>query len=242
MFNIKIAGLTVQIDNQYKYLQLLCKNYMTNEKQVDIIASATEEEIRVQQIVNGGPWPPGYCESLCVYRNLCNQLPAFDAFLIHGAAIAVDGEVYLFLARSGVGKSTHVRLWMEAFGGRAQVVNGDKPILRRFDGRWFVCGTPYQGKEDWGTNTMLPLKALCFLERGEDNQISAISESEMNGRLMWQLLLPAEESQCTMLFDLLNDLIEKIPSYLLQCNRARSAPWVAYRGMQQSETGRNTFT
>ena len=43
----------------------------------------------------------------------------YDTILFHGSVIAVDGEGYLFTAKSGTGKSTHARLWRETFGDRA---------------------------------------------------------------------------------------------------------------------------
>ena len=47
----------------------------------------------------GGQGPSrGYCESLCLYRQICRRLPFYDAFLMHASVVAVDGEAYAFAA------------------------------------------------------------------------------------------------------------------------------------------------
>ncbi|MDO5392453.1 MAG: hypothetical protein Q4F24_15365 [Eubacteriales bacterium] len=234
MFKIKMAGLTIQINNRYPFIRQLCEDYITDEEAFDITASASDEEILAQIAADNDPTTPDYCESLCIYRNICLQLPVHDAFLIHSAGIAVDNEAYLFLAKSGVGKSTHVRLWAEAFYDRSHIINGDKPILRKIGKRWFVCGTPWQGKENWGSNTRVPLKAICFLERSEKNHIRSIEADQVAERIFHQLLMPKEEAQISAFFLLLEDLLKKIPAYLMQCNQEKEAALVAYEGMRQS--------
>lgn len=230
MFKIKMAGLTIQIQNRYSYVRRLCENYITETDGADMTISVSEEEIFAQMAEDSGS-SPGYCESLCIYRNICLWLPCFEGFLIHGAAVAVDGAAYLFLAKSGVGKTTHIRLWMDAFGDRVSVVNGDKPILRRFDGTWHVCGTPWCGKENLGTNTVVPLKALCFLERGQENTIVRCTAEQVTARIFHQLLMPRKENAIDAFFLLLEDILQQIPCYLLSCNQEVSSAVLAYRAM-----------
>lgn len=71
-----------------------------------------------------------YLETLAVYRKIAEKMPDYGTVLFHGSAIAVDGEAYIFTAKSGTGKSTHVRLWREMLGDRAVMVNDDKPLIR----------------------------------------------------------------------------------------------------------------
>lgn len=233
MFYIRMAGLTIGIRPLYRYVYELCKDYRTQAERADIEVSVTDEEIAVVMKEADVPLTAGYCEALCVCRKISMQLPLYDAFLIHGAAIAVDGEAYLFLARSGVGKSTHIGLWEKAFGERAQILNGDKPVLRRFEGQWCVCGTPWRGKEELGVNQIVPLKALCFLERGQENIIAPVSRTWATGHIFNQVLLPREEEPLTAFFDLLDDVLARIPCYRLQCNQQTEAARMAYAGMQK---------
>lgn len=231
MFKIKIAGLVIEIDNKYGYIRRLCRDYITDEETADFTVSATEEELLEEQREGNDEVSLSYCESLCIYRNICRKMPEYDGFLIHGAAIAVDDEAYIFMAKSGTGKTTHMRLWMKQFGDRAKVVNGDKPIVRRFQDKWYVCGTPWCGKEFFGNNMMAPVKALCFIERDERNHIEAIDFGGVIGRIFHQLLMPESEKEMDVFFDLLNGLISETDSYLLHCNMDEEAAMIAYEGM-----------
>ena len=157
----------------------------------------------------------------------------FDAFLLHAAVIAVDGEAYAFLAPSGTGKSTHICLWLDKFGNRAQVVNGDKPILRFIDGILYACGTPWCGKEGLENNIMRPLKTLCFLEQSPNNSIRRLSLSEVIDRIFYQLLLPDDEDDFDYYMSLLDKMLAMVDCYLLQCNREPEAAELSYETMRR---------
>lgn len=96
----------------------------------------TKEGIPIRQFSDA------YLETLAVYRKIADYLLSCDTLLFHGSVIAVDGEGYLFTAKSGTGKSTHTRLWREYFGERAVIVNDDKPLLHITDSGVTAYGTP----------------------------------------------------------------------------------------------------
>ncbi len=170
MFCIKIAGLVIQIRNQYSYIRNQCRRYIVWFKKPDFSVEATKEELLQEQ--NGNlDYSLGYCESLCVYRHIAQEMLRYDAFLMHAAIVAVDGQAYAFAAQSGTGKTTHISLWRRMLGRRMEMVNGDKPILRFVGDTLYACGTPWAGKERLENNVQRPLKAVCFLERGKENRI-----------------------------------------------------------------------
>lgn len=68
-----------------------------------------------------------------------------DAVSVHASCVSLEGRGYLFLGRSGTGKSTHARRWMEAFPG-CRLLNDDNPVLRVEDGTVTAYGTPWSGK------------------------------------------------------------------------------------------------
>lgn len=230
MFQIKIAGLVIGIDNKYRYVSRLCEKYKVKDEKEDFRVSATKQEIQKEGAGSPGWFSRPYCESLCIYRAICLKLIEYDAFLMHSAAIALDGEAYIFAAKSGVGKTTHIRLWMGEFGERVQVVNGDKPVYRFIDGRLYVCGTPWRGKEGLGSNTIVPVKAICFLERSKDNTIRPMEAGEVIGRIFHQLLMPKEEEAMNRFMDMIDRVISDVPCYLLRCNTEKEAAKVAYQG------------
>lgn len=237
MFQIKIAELVIRIDNKYEYVSHFCNQYKVQADQEDFAVSAAEEELLREQAEGEVHFSLPYCESLCLYRAICFKLISYDAFLMHSAALEMDGEAYVFAAKSGTGKTTHLKLWMQEFGSRVQVVNGDKPVYRFQDGTLYVYGTPWCGKEGLGNNIRSPVKAICFLERGLENSIRRMAEEEVIGRIFHQMLMPREEGAVTHFLDMIDELIAKVDCYLLRCNTMPEAARVAYQGMVSKGRG-----
>ena len=188
MFQIEAAGLVIRIDNRFGYVRDLCRDYVTSpDRPADITVSVAEEELRRE--IEKTPdrfFDDGYAEGVITYQKISCALPAFDAFVMHCSAVAVDGGAYCFAADSGTGKSTHTRYWKQLLGDRVTVINGDKPICRFCGDQLMVCGTPWCGKENWQTNTSAPMWALCLLERGEENAVYPVDAFRMLGELMRQ--------------------------------------------------------
>lgn len=234
MFRIKIAGLCVEIDNKYKHVLRLCRDYLT-EEEPDFRVSVTEENIEQEQGQSEIQFKKSYCESVCIYREIAKRLPDYHAFLLHAAVIQVDDVCYAFAARSGTGKSTHTGLWLKHFGDRAQFVNGDKPIVRWIDDKLYACGTPWNGKEGFGNNVMCPLQAVCFLDRGETNSIAPASAEDALHRVSKQILMPQEPAKLVAFLDDLERMLREIPTYVLKCNISDEAVTVAYEAMRPKE-------
>ena len=238
MFFIKIAELCVGIDNKYPYLEWLCRDYLTEESNPDLTVSVTEEQIKTEQedsLSTGVVASAPYAESICMYREICNRIHEYDAFLFHASVIECDGRSYAFAAVSGTGKSTHTALWLKHFGDRARIINGDKPIMRFVDGEIRAYGTPGCGKEGYNINDSSPLAAICFLERGKENTIRKLESDESVLRLFPQVLLPSDESAIDLLFPLIEKMIDTIPCYCLACTISDEAVTVAYNAMSNNK-------
>ena len=145
-----------------------------------------------------------------------------------------DGMAYAFAAPSGTGKTTHTRLWLQQFGSRAQVINGDKPVYRFLDQRLYACGTPWQGKEQMGNNLICPVQAICFLEQSPNNEIRPLQPAEINSRIFRQILIPKEEQDFDRFWPLLERLVTSVNFYLLKCNREPEAAQLAYQTMRRN--------
>ena len=233
MFTIRIADLNICIHNHYSYVEQLCNGYLTSDTNIDLDIEASHEEIKKEQQEASISCTPDYCESICIYRQISSHLIQYDAFLMHGACIEYDGNVYAFCAKSGTGKSTHLLLWKKLFGEKAHIINGDKPILRLHNGLFYVYGTPWCGKEGWNINTSAPLKALCFLERGMINTIEPLPDPDVMKRLGHQILMPVHQNEMIHYLDLMDQLIRQTSCYLLHCNMEEEAATVAYEGMNR---------
>ncbi len=71
---------------------------------------------------------------------------AGDTLLFHSSTIVKDGKAYLFLGKSGTGKSTHSGLWLKHIEG-TRLLNDDNPVVYVTpEGTPMVSGSPWSGR------------------------------------------------------------------------------------------------
>lgn len=112
---------------------------------------------------------------------------------VHGCGVAdADGRGHLFLGQSGAGKSTMARLWRRRTG--VGILSDDRIILRMFDGRLFMYGTPWHGEAELASAQRTPVDSICFLARGDRNDIAALGGAEAVMRLMACSFVPFHDA------------------------------------------------
>ena len=229
MFYLKMADMNIRIQNHFPYIEEMCRDYIVPApEEVDFEVTTTKEEVLAE---GEGGERPDYLETLAVYRKIADAIIDRDGFLMHGAVIEVHGAGIMFTALSGTGKSTHIRLWRKFFGKDCHIVNGDKPLIRLFDGKPVVYGTPWAGKEGWQANHSAPLKKVCFLERSATNHITEISKNEAFQRVQSQLFMPGNGLKLAQTLEHLNTFLQNTDFYVLGCNMDIEAAEVAAKGM-----------
>ena len=226
-FQISLAGLTAEVHSRFPLARAFCKDYLAKSTAVHFSVEAVESEIAALLCSSDAPDAP-HAELLSLHRAIAEQLPRFDRFLIHGAAIRYAGKGYLFLAPSGTGKSTHIRLWRKALGESVGIVNGDKPIIDASGTEPAVCGTPWAGKENWQRNVSVPLGAICILRRGETDLIRRVEPSEQLGALLRQVYRPDDAVALTRTLTLADKVFRAVPLYELACTPTENAVRTAF--------------
>ena len=176
-------------------------------------------------------------EITAVQRKIAEKLFTYDTILLHGSVVAVDGAAYLFTAKSGTGKSTHTALWCDLLGNRAVMVNDDKPFLRVTEDGILAYGSPWNGKHGRGSNICVPLKAICILERGTQNQIRPIDAKEALFTLLQQTNRPMDPVQMPKYLELIDRLTKQMSFYRMACNMDPEAARMAYGTMSGQENG-----
>jgi hypothetical protein len=132
----------------------------------------------------------------------------FDTLMVHASVIRYEDNGYIFLGRSGTGKSTHSRLWLENIEG-AVLLNDDNPVIRLTEGVPYVFGTPWSGKTPCYKNEAVPLKAVVRIEQAPANVIT-----RNNPLLAYASLMPS----CSCMrwdrrsVDFLHKTVEKVIS------------------------------
>ena len=238
----RMAERNILIRSVYPQVHDYCRAYRAQGEPDFVVAVAqadldAERRIAAREAETEGlpprRWTDAYLEELAVYRKIAAALPAFDTILFHGSAVAADGVCYLFTAKSGVGKSTHTRLWRAVLGDRAVMINDDKPLLRIDNTETTVFGTPYDGKHRLSSNTSAPLGAICLLARGETNRIRRVSAANALPDLLRQVFRPTEPEAMRQTLALVDRLAARTPLFRLECNPEPEAARIAYEAMRQ---------
>lgn len=228
-----IAGLRVQMDPQGATLQKQAAVYCSPDQQspVDFAVHVPIERLRQRQAENPH-LSLDDCEYIWYGASFYDQLLYHNGFLLHASAVMLDGKAYLFTAPSGTGKSTHTSLWLRHFGDRARILNDDKPALRRMDGTFYACGTPFSGKTDLSVNCAVPLQGVCILGRAAENSIVRVPTAQALGFILNQTIRPSEAAHMDRLLTLLDAFFRTVPIYRMGCNISDDAVVTAYNAMK----------
>ncbi|MCQ2742781.1 MAG: hypothetical protein MJ239_05755 [Bacilli bacterium] len=233
-----IADKTFRVSSIYEDIHILSRSYASKGKPEFTIEVEQKDIDKEKEIAIASKEyhnePDSYLETLVVLRKLMNVISGEGYILFHGSLIEIYNRGYLFTAKSGVGKTTHTRLYKKWLGKRLTIVNGDKPILKFEEDGVYAYGTPWCGKEGLNTPKKVKLHAICWLNRGEENKISPISPEEGFETLFTQTHRDAKNMAKT--FSLVGELSRKVPLYKLECNMEEDAPRVSYEGMNPKKS------
>lgn len=97
--------------------------------------------------------------------------------LFHSSVVSYQGKAYMFLGKSGTGKSTHSQLWLKHIEG-TELVNDDNPVVRITDGEARVYGSPWSGKTPCYRNIDYPIGGIVKLKQAPHNKIRRMKPVE----------------------------------------------------------------
>ena len=96
---------------------------------------------------------------------------AGDTLLFHSSTVVKEGKAYLFLGKSGTGKSTHSGLWLKHIAG-TRLLNDDNPVVYVTpEGTPMVSGSPWSGKTPCYKNEEYPVGGIVQLRQAPENKI-----------------------------------------------------------------------
>ena len=107
----------------------------------------------------------------------------YDAVSVHASTVLNDGRAFLFMGKSGTGKSTHSALWLRHIEG-TELLNDDNPIVRIIDGKALVYGSPWSGKTPCYRNVSAPVAAMVRLKQGPRNRFESKEDIAAFGALL----------------------------------------------------------
>lgn len=224
----RIADLNIKIVPQSVYTRRMLQDYLTKARQYDLEVTVTGDDIILEKERSG--FSDEICESTALLRKISLELLYhYDGLLLHSAAICYNNRAYLFIAPAGTGKTTHIRLWKKCFGDKVTILNGDKPLLRVLAGKIIVYGTPWQGKEHYGSNSNSQLGGIFWLTRGIQNRCRQISPSDILPGLMRATPLPHDMEGRMKVLNLLDAITSNAELFHLTCNQSDDAAYTAFQ-------------
>ncbi len=226
MTTIKIGDMPIAVDNRFDLFPAVAREYLTTEEPLFTVA-VDDADIEEEREISRCDYEPDYYESIIAYRKIAERLPEYSAFVFHGCAVIIGGKAYIFTAKSGVGKTTHMRLWLSEFSD-VEVLNGDKPTLMIRGGISYVCGTPWRGKEGYGKNDICELGGIVFLSRGEENRASTIAVTDAVSKFCEQVYLPKKSRTALVkTLRLADEVIRSVKLVSLECNMSPEAAHIS---------------
>ena len=149
--------------------------------------------------------------------------------LFHASVIVREDKGYLFLGKSGTGKSTHAEQWLKCFAD-AERLNDDNPVVRvGEDGRARVYGSPWSGKTPCYKASSAPVQALVQLAQAPKNEIRLLRPTQAYPYILASVsglkMLPA---MMDSLYESIAALLESTPVYFLDCLPNPEAAEVCY--------------
>lgn len=148
--------------------------------------------------------------------DLPRQVLKFGGVFLHAAYIRTEKGAILFTAPKQTGKSTQAELWRRHRG--AEVVNGDRALIRMTGNVWTAFGSPYCGTSDICEDVSAPIRAVVLLSQGWENIARQATPREalaamLNG-MSYQVW---DREQTERVMSVASGLIGQVPVIKLDC-------------------------
>ena len=140
-----------------------------------------------------------------------------DTLMVHASVIEHSEGGYMFLGKSGTGKSTHSRLWL-SYIDDTELLNDDNPIVRLIEGETYIYGSPWSGKTPCYKNRRLPLKAIVRLSQAPYNKIERLRPLQAYASLIPSCsCMRWDRCSTDALHKTVENVISKVACWHLEC-------------------------
>ena len=137
--------------------------------------------------------------------------------ILHGSGLTFKEKGYLFVGHSDAGKTTMVKI----FNHHAKILNDDRLIVKKEDGRFYLYGTPWHGELSLVAPDRVPLKAILFLNQAEENRVEKTEGIEAFKRLYGCTIKAlVTEGWAKKALDICQALSREVPCYHLYFDKS----------------------
>lgn len=162
-----------------------------------------------------------------VFQNFLRILTAYQALnlggvMLHSAGLVFDGLAYLFVGRSGAGKTTLTR---KAFAAGATILSDDINLLLPSEGGLRAHALPFMGdfgllSGDQMASGSFPVVAIALLQQGDRLQIEENNAADSLARLLvGSPFVNADALEADTLLDNLGAVLGALPVLSLTSRR-----------------------
>lgn len=152
--------------------------------------------------------------------NLCylTACSCKDTVLAHASCVTYKGKAWLFLGKSGTGKSTHSRMWLNALEN-VVLMNDDHPVVRiDSDGCPIAYGSPWSGKTRCYKNMQAPVGGVIRIVRAPYNKARRLSPIQSYASLMTSFSgLTWEKNLADGRDKTIQGIIASVPCWAMEC-------------------------
>lgn len=171
---------------------------------------------------------------LLMYLCLEKILLKHGALTLHSSHIRYGGRGIVFSAPSGTGKSTQAELWRRYAG--AEVMNGDRSILKKNGEQWYVHGCPMCGTSGIHHRGKEPLLCIVMLSQGRENIPERLSPLRAFHMMYPEVTISNwNVKNVDTSIKLLNDLIQSVPVWHYTCTKEEEAVRALREALAQAE-------
>ena len=141
---------------------------------------------------------------------------------VHSVSILYKGELWLFAAPAGTGKSTHAEKWLA--DGETKIINGDLNMLGLEADKVYAYGTPWCGTSGIYDLNKYPVGGIVFLARAGYEHIEEMTEEEKILALVSRTVSPIwNKEMLESILDTAGKIVDNTIMCRLYCTKNDSA-------------------
>lgn len=153
--------------------------------------------------------------------------------LFHSSTIKLGDYGYMFLGKSGTGKSTHSKLWLKNIKDTI-LLNDDNPVVKVNNGEAIVYGSPWSGKTPCYKNEQVKVGGIVKLSQAPYNKIIKLSTLPAYAALLPTIsCMKWEKSLADNLNNNIANLLKATSIYQMECLPDDDAAKICYNTIKK---------
>lgn len=200
-----------------------CVRLIRQERRNDILFKDKEQDLGIHEIDYDSASLDYYNNQLALrIMDMPRHIIRHSGIFLHASYIVADGQAILFTAPKQTGKSTQAELWRKT--RHAEVINGDRAIVRKVGDIWYAYGSPYCGTSKICHNVTAPIKAIVILGKSEKNTVRMATPHEGVAAMLDGCTYDVwDKKQVDAAMTIMEKVITELPMVKLDCLPDESA-------------------